>query len=87
MASRSRVGTRRARMPTLEEAPMKLEVDCYSGYRGDETPRRLVIDGTSIEVRVVERWRTPEHRYFRLHGEDGGTYVIRQGESGDWEWG
>ncbi|MGI5863289.1 MAG: hypothetical protein ACOX6T_14710 [Myxococcales bacterium] len=66
---------------------MGLEVDCYSGYRGDETPRRLVIDGTVVAVSVVGRWRTPEHRYFRLRGEDGRTYVIRQGESGEWEWG
>ena len=73
--------------PVLEEAPMKLEVECYSGYRGDETPRRLVVDGSVVEVSVVDRWRTPEHRYFRLRGEEGTNYVIRQGESGEWEWG
>ena len=36
-------------------------VDCYAGYRGEETPRRFTIEDQLIEIRtVVEQWRTPD---------------------------
>ncbi len=55
-----------------------LDVDCHSGYRGDETPRRLRFGGRWVEVvEVVDRWLAPDHRYFKLKGDDGGTYILR----------
>jgi hypothetical protein len=66
---------------------MEIVVECYAGYREEETPRRFSIGERSVEVaRVIERWITPDYRYFRLAADDGRMYVIRQGvASGKWE--
>ncbi|MDA8141314.1 MAG: hypothetical protein M0036_21945 [Desulfobacteraceae bacterium] len=55
-----------------------IRVECYSGYRGEETPRRFWLGERCIEVlQVVDRWLAPDHRYFKLVGDDGGTYILR----------
>lgn len=34
-----------------------IQVDCYSGYRGEETPRRFTMDTKTIEVAgILDRW-------------------------------
>ena len=50
---------------------MKIRVDCYSGYLGEESPRRLWLEERLIGVQeVVDRWLDPEHRYFKVVGDD-----------------
>jgi hypothetical protein len=57
---------------------MQIRVDCYAGYRGEETPRRLTMGERPIHVVAVEdRWLAPDHRYFKIIGDDGGLYIIR----------
>jgi hypothetical protein len=57
---------------------MQIQVDCYAGYRGEETPRRLTMGARSIEVvEIRDRWLAPDHRYFKIIGDDGGLYIIR----------
>ena len=57
---------------------MKIWVECYAGYRGEETPRRLFFDGRSLEVtEVLDRWFGADHRYFKVKGSDQATYIIR----------
>ncbi len=57
---------------------VKIRVDCYSGYRGEETPRRFWLEKRLIEVKeVVDRWLDPEHRYFKVLGGDHSTYILR----------
>ena len=47
--------------------PLTVAVDCYAGSRGEETPRRFSFENRLVEIRtVVEQWRTPDHRYFRV---------------------
>lgn len=62
-------------------------VECYAGYRGEETPRRLCIGGRQNDVlEVIDRWLSPDHRYFKVRGNDGGIYIIRHDvASGAWE--
>lgn len=61
-----------------QQIPFKVEVDCYNGYRGEETPRRFRLGGRSVEVReVLDRWLAPEHRYFKVIGEDDAVYILR----------
>jgi len=37
-----------------------------SGYRGEETPRRILVEDHVVEVEeVLDRWLAPDHRYFR----------------------
>lgn len=64
-----------------------LRVECYAGYRGEETPRRFYIGARKVEVAdVLDRWIGPDHRYFKLRGDDGGIYLLRHDEPGDrWE--
>jgi hypothetical protein len=66
---------------------MNIRVDCYSGYRGDETPRVVWIGHNRIVVgEMIDRWIAPDHRYFKFRGEDGGIYIIRHDtESLVWE--
>jgi hypothetical protein len=57
---------------------MRLQVECYSGYRGEETPRRFVLGENHIRVdRILDRWLSPDHRYFKLLGDDGAVYILR----------
>ena len=57
---------------------MHIQVDCYAGYRGEETPRRIRMATYKIDVKtVLDRWIAPDHRYFKLLGEDDATYIIR----------
>ena len=66
---------------------MHIQVDCYAGYRGEETPRYIRMADHRIKViRVLDRWLAPDHRYFKLMGDDEATYIIRHDTiSGGWE--
>ena len=65
---------------------MRIRVDCYSGYRGEETPRRFWLEERLIEIKeVVDRWLDPEHRYFKVVGDDHSTYILRH-DSVTFEW-
>ncbi len=66
---------------------VSVRVECYAGYRGEETPRRFSFGERQVEVdEVVDRWLSPDHRYFKVRGDDGGVYVLRyDAVSGRWE--
>jgi hypothetical protein len=66
---------------------MEVRVDCYAGHRGEETPRGFEIGGRRREVlEVVDRWYGPDHRYFKVRADDGGSYILRHDEPTDrWE--
>ena len=55
-----------------------VEVECYAGYRAEETPRRWRLGTRQIEIAdVVDRWQTPHHRYFKVRDTDGELFVLR----------
>ncbi|BBO66960.1 hypothetical protein DSCA_08900 [Desulfosarcina alkanivorans] len=57
---------------------MEIRVDCHAGYRGEETPRQLTMGERRIAVVAVQdRWLAPDHRYFKVIGDDRGMYIIR----------
>jgi len=64
-----------------------IRVECHAGYRGEQTPLRFFIGERKIEVvEVLDRWLAPDHRYFKVNGNDGGLYIIRfDTPSGEWE--
>ncbi len=66
---------------------LAVRVECYAGHRGEETPRAFTIGDRRVEVReIVDRWLAPDHRYFKLQGHDGDTYVLRHDANADaWE--
>ena len=57
---------------------MNIRVECYSGYRGEETTRRLIIGEQVIGVvKVLDQWLAPDHRYFKVEGDNGSIYIVR----------
>ena len=64
-----------------------VEVECYAGHRGEETPRRFHLGKHTVEVAdVLDQWLAPDHRYFKLRGREGATYLLRHDEiSGRWK--
>jgi hypothetical protein len=62
----------------LEKNAMRIAVTCYAGYRGEETPRQIRIGTNTVAVTTVrDRWLSPDHRYFKILGEDGAEYIVR----------
>lgn len=71
----------------MDRDHLTLRVECYAGYRGEETPQRFHIgDRTVVVAEVIDRWLAPEHRYFKVRGDDGDLYIIRHDvPTGRWE--
>jgi hypothetical protein len=71
----------------MSRSDLIVNVDCYSGYRGEESPRRFSLGEKWIEVsEILDRWLAPDHRYFKVKGEDNAVYILRHDiESGIWE--
>ena len=56
----------------------QIRVDCYNGYRGEETPRCFWMASRCVHVdQVLDRWLAPNHRYFKILGDDGDIYILR----------
>jgi hypothetical protein len=66
---------------------MIVQVQCYAGHRGEQTPRRIAFDKRSVDlVGPLDSWLAWDHRYFKMRGADGATYILRHDEpSGRWE--
>ncbi|MFQ5786023.1 MAG: hypothetical protein ACE5H8_14545 [Alphaproteobacteria bacterium] len=57
---------------------MNIRVECYAGYRGEETPERFFLGDRGVAVNeVIDRWLAPDHRYFKVEGGDGAIYILR----------
>jgi len=64
-----------------------VRVECYSGYMGEETPRRFRLGSRRVGVeKILDRWLAPDHRYFKVLGDDRAYYILRHDvQSGRWE--
>lgn len=71
----------------MTDAVIRVRVECYAGHRGEETPRRIYFGEREIEVsEVVDQWLAPDHRYFKIRGPDGASYLLRHDvASNQWE--
>ena len=53
-------------------------VEAYAGYKGEETPRAFTLEGDRLLVsKIVARWYTETHSYFRVCASDQHRYVLR----------
>jgi hypothetical protein len=70
-----------------EQRLLSIDVECYAGHRGEQTPRTLILgDGRIAVAEVLDAWLAPDYRYFKLMGADGNTYLVRHDErSSSWE--
>lgn len=66
---------------------VRIRVSCYAGHRGEETPREFMIDDRLVAVvDTLDRWLAPDHRYFKIRGDDGDVYILRHDARQDsWE--
>lgn len=64
-----------------------IRVECYAGYRDEELPRRFFLHSREIEVvEILDRWLAPDHRYFKVRGDDRAIYILRhEVAAGEWE--
>jgi len=63
-----------------------INVECYAGYRGEETPRRFQLGRRNVEViKLLDRWLAPDHRYFKVLGDDDAIYILRHNVE-SWHW-
>jgi hypothetical protein len=70
----------------------RIDIITHSGYRGEETPRAILIHDEKVEViRILDMWieegledRTRK-RFFKLKGSDGKTHKIYYDEK-EMEW-
>jgi len=71
----------------MSETSATIRVECYAGHRAEEAPQRFFLGERVIEIaEIVDRWVAPEHRYFKVRGDDGGVYILRQDVARDiWE--
>jgi hypothetical protein len=65
----------------------KIEVIAYSGYRGEETPRKIFLHEKKIEVLEILKMWTEEGvkdrkrmRVFKVKGSDGMIYTVHYDE-------
>ena len=68
---------------------MKLEVDCYSGWKADQWPTGFRLDGRPYRVdAVLDHWYEPASTYFKVRTDDGNLYILRQRmctPAGEWD--
>jgi hypothetical protein len=66
---------------------MEVLVSCHAGYRGEEAPERFRLGERLVTVdTILDRWLAPDHRYFKIRGDDGSMYILRHDpEKGVWE--
>jgi len=71
----------------MNDNNLAVTVECYSGYRGNESPRRFFMGDKAVEIsEILDRWLDPEHRYFKVRGEDNAVYILRHDvKAGRWE--
>jgi hypothetical protein len=61
-------------------------VECHSGYEYAEKPVALTWKDQRLEItEIVERWRIPGAKCFRIRTTDGQTFELFYGELYD-EW-
>ena len=70
-----------------------IRVECYAGFKADETPRRFWFEGRWIEIEeVLDRWyqveslpEWPRANYFKVRAADHREYLLKQDqESNEW---
>ena len=61
-----------------------VRVECYSGYKAEERPVRILFEKHTLEiVEVEDRWYSPGATYFRVLAESGDRYVLRHDDAQD----
>jgi len=68
------------------EKVLMVRVYCDAS-KPEMAPQRFFIGARKIEVLdVLDRWLETDYGYFKISGDDGGTYILKNDVlAGDWE--
>ncbi len=63
-----------------------VEVECYAGYKGEETPRGFTWNGRRHDIReIVDRWYQagrdpvlPASDYYKVRTTEGALFILRR---------
>ena len=57
---------------------MKLQVQCYAGWKADERPVRFRLkDRDFIVEEILDQWYSPNGVFFKVRADDGNLYNLR----------
>lgn len=57
---------------------MRVEVECYAGYKGAQRPTCFRMGGRQYSVEeLLDQWYGPEDTWFRVRADDGNLYILR----------
>ena len=57
---------------------MKLQVQCYAGWKADERPVRFRLkDRDFIVEEILDQWYSPNGVFFKVRADDGNLYILR----------
>ncbi len=74
------------KIPSEKVRGTRGEVECHSGFAYAERPVAITWQGRRVEIRqVLDRWRSPQGRNFRVETEDGQEFELLYNEAAD-EW-
>jgi hypothetical protein len=67
---------------------LRLQVECYSGYKADERPLRFSFAdkpaGQVFEVKeVLDQWYGLGYQCFKVLADDGNFYILRHQQAED----
>jgi len=72
--------------PLHGDEDLPVEVVAYSGSRGEEEPRAVLLGGRELLVReVLRRWLEPTGRFFSVATDDGHVHLLHCRDS-DQSW-
>ena len=58
---------------------MKLEVECYSGFKADERPVRFRLDERQCLIEeIVDQWYGTQDVFYKVRADDGSLYILRR---------
>lgn len=58
---------------------MKLEVECYSGFKADERPVRFRLDERRYLIEeIVDQWYGTQDVFYKVRADDGSLYILRR---------
>jgi hypothetical protein len=56
----------------------KISVECYAGYKGEQSPRRFTLGAHAFDVVEMEdQWYGPSAQFFKARADDGNSYILR----------
>ena len=66
----------------MRESAVRVDVECYSGYRADERPLRFTLStptsSRTYEVQdLLDRWYGEDDLFFKVRADDGNIYILR----------